>query len=314
MIGAARRPSAADQLESLRDDARQRLAAQRRIEDVRGDLGIERDAAGRRRRPGSVARSAPTRSCFTSWPTSGLPRASSSRRARRDRLGPSRRPPVRRRPRRAERSPRRGRGSSRHTPTPALAARPASGRPSTSSRPIESFGAWVGDRRGERVPRDRRRHGSRTSPAARGRHAPLPRRVRRLPAPRPTAVEVHGQLQSARPAPAASARSRRRPPAVAARCAAPALGPTGDLRRRDRAALRPRAARAVASPRRPARQPLDQRAELVLAEQPQDLVAVVVAELGRVQVELTGRSRTIRTGRATGRRPSPRSGRAASRA
>ena len=48
-----------------------------------------------------------------------------------------------------------------------------------------------------------------------------------------------------------------------------------------------------------ARQPLDQRAELVLAEEPQDLLPVVVAEPRRLEVELdrAGPARTVTSSR-----------------
>ena len=93
-------------------------------------------------------------------------------------------------------------------------------------------------------------------------------------------IEVERQLQ-----PAALRWRRDRP------CRAPAgrARGTGDARRRDRAVGRHAPQRLGGVARRLAghrRQALDQRAELVLAEQPDDRLAVVVAEPRRLEVEL----------------------------
>ena len=84
-------------------------------------------------------------------------------------------------------------------------------------------------------------------------------------------------------------RVRRAPAGAPGPAGTPALGPSGHARRRHVAALGHGSQAlcpllgALAGHRR---QALDERAELVLAEQPHDGVAVVVAEAGRLQVDL----------------------------
>ena len=274
------------EVELLGDDVGDGLAAQRGVEDVRGDLGVEGDRRRRARRGRRAMRA--TSSGLTSWPTTGTVEPLEQAAQRRPR---PRRPRPRRSGRRvpatakASGEPRRGRGSSSSSPTPTAGWAASHG----SSAAIRVAGVdldprRVRDRRGERGrqvarvdSRPRRRVGvgagrGRVGRAGGGRGAagrdtaskssdswsPPPSRRRRGPA---------GPTPSRPAAPA-----RRRAPPAPSRSVADA-----------RAAPRPRRPARLAGHRR---QALDQRPELVLAEQPDDRLAVVVAEPRRLEVEL----------------------------
>ena len=205
-------------------------------------------------------------------------RSSRRRRASRPRARRRRRRGRRRRRRRAPAAcPRRGRGSSATSATPTAGWAASHG--SSSSMPVRAADldpARVDDRGGERASAGRRpaRTARRAAAVARRRRRRSRGRRRRR-----DRVEVEPELELA----ARRAARTRRP-------GAPAVGPPGDPRRRERsrsrrrrAAARDRCSARLAGHRR---QPLDQRPELVLAEQPDDRVAVVVAEPGRLEVEL----------------------------
>ena len=216
---------------------------------------------------------------MTSWPTSGV-----RERVRGDGAGrrrPRARPPRRRdRPvpatARASGVPRRGRGSSseegnadrRLGRQPGLEVGDAIG--TTDLDP-----AGVEDRRGQRG----REVGCRLEPAVLGRLAA--RAARRLPGSRPPRPRRSRGGAGARHC--RRARRGRRP------ARAPAVRPAGDAGRRHVAALGHRSQAVgplLGGLARHRRQALDERPELVLAEQPDDGVAVVVAEARRLEVEL----------------------------
>ena len=67
-----------DEVQPLRDDVGDLLGPQRRVDEVGGDLGVERH---RQRRRVRLLREPAVSSGLTSWPTSGIPSASSSRRS-----------------------------------------------------------------------------------------------------------------------------------------------------------------------------------------------------------------------------------------
>ena len=215
---------------------------------------------------------------FASCATIGRFRASTSAPQRRR---PPRRPCPRRRARRAPATanawavPRRGRGSSKtiDAPTVDWLGEP---RRRASARPRH---------RGSRSGRGRR--SSRRAPTAgrRTRTGPARRRPggRRTPARAPglrDGVEVERELEAL----AAERAGADRPAGAPARRAAPCrpAPPRPCRSSRPRAAPGSSSTAVLAGHRR---QPLDQRPELVLAEEPDDRVAVVVAEPGGLEVE-----------------------------
>ena len=263
-----------DLVELLGDDVGDRLAAQRGVEDVGGDLGVERDRQRLRRR--DPRRSAATRTGLTSWPTSGMPSRSSRRAQRVRRLGALGRDDAtvgaghRERERRPAPRPRIVLEQRRRRPR---AGRRATARARRSrSAPTHLDPARIDDRGGQRR---RQVVGRLEGPI---RRPSVRRRCR-------SACGVAGDRRSKSSRSCSSPLSGR----ADGPAGAPALGPAGDLRRRarsrsattDRRRLRPLLG-DLAGHRR---QPLDERPELVLAEQPDDRVAVVVAEAGGLEVE-----------------------------
>ena len=264
-----------DLVEVLGDDVGDRLAAQRRVQDVRGDLGVERD----RRHLGVVVLAEP-------GDEDRLDLVADERQAERlDEV--------------AQRG--RGLGAIRgHDAAVRGGDRERERRPAPGSRVVgderrtdEGLGgepraevldpvgaadldpARVDDRRRERRGQvaDRLDRGRLTVAIASGRGAAVASRR----AWRVHRVEIEAELELAALGPRAGPGG------------APAIRPADDPGRRHVAAVdhrleavRPLLGR-LAGHRREA---LDQRPELVLAEQPDDRVAVVVAEPGRLEVDL----------------------------
>ena len=268
-----------DQVELLGDDVGDRLAAQRRVEDVRGDLGVEGD---RRRRgvgvvgdPGDEQRldlvtdhrdlepiEQPAQRAASSGPSTATVRPSVPATAR------------------ASGEPRRGRGSSSRSPTPTAGCAASQGSRAAIRSPAGPRSA-TGRRSRPPAPSAGRPAGRPVGAEPRGCRGRPARPVRRAvvgSADRADRVEIERQLE-----PAAL---RRRPTGRAGPTRRP--GGAGDARRRhrtvgrDAAQSRGRVAGRLAGHRR---QALDERAELVLAEEPDDRLAVVVAEPRRLEVE-----------------------------
>ena len=249
------------------------------------------------RAAGSSANRA-TRSGFTSWATSGRSRA-----ARRGDGGGPRRPGLRprpsARPARRRRAPGRSRraaaGRRGRAPRRRPAGRRATARarrspspPTSSIRPPGSAIAAASARRQVARP-------ARPGPRGRARRlvgpGPLGRRRRRRrltaapsmapkssdswrPVPSPTSEPPPARDPPRAPPAGAGPQPVGRPATWAARIGSSRVGRPERLDR----LLGPLAAER--------RQPLDERPELVLAEQPDDLLAVVVAEPGGLEVEL----------------------------
>ena len=265
-----------DLVEVLRHDVGDGLAAQGGVEDVGRDLRVDGDRQGLASRSSA---NAATRTGLTSCPTSGTRSRSSRRRRAVAASGPSAatiRPstPV---TARASGVPRRGRGSSwtRAIPTCGWSA-------SHGSRSAMRSGPWTSMRPGSWMAWasavGRSSAGSKVRSVASPPAGPASVAVGRAG----DGVEVEPELELAARRRGAADRSAR----------APAVGPpTGDARRGHVAALddRPELRRAflgaLAGHRR---QALDERPELVLAEQADDGVAVVVAETGRLEIEVDG--------------------------
>ena len=216
---------------------------------------------------------------MTSWPTSGVPSRSSRRRSASAASGAVGRddPAVRRR-----RRP--GRAASRAA---------VADRRRASATPTAGWAASHGSRSAIRsAPRTSMRPGStiaaaravgRSSAGSNGRRLGARRRVGR---PRPAAVAAPATASK-------SSRSWSSPPGGPRRGVAPA-GPQPSGRPATRAAGHVAALDDGPEPLGALlgglaghrRQALDERPELVLAEQPDDRVAVVVAEAGRLEVDL----------------------------
>ena len=257
------------------------LAAQRGVEHVRGDLRVEGD--GGRGRVEVVADPGDQQRLDLVCDDRDRRAARAGAAARAASCGPSTamvRPSA---PARASATgdPRRGRGSSRSSPTPTAACAASQG--SSAAIPLPRSGPRSAtDRRSRRPARPGGRPAPRrwSGPAgSRRRRAPPLRRSRRCGRAR-HGIEIERQLESA-----AFRRRRdrsRRPPAGRARGPGDAgrgHGPVG----RDAAQGLGRVPGRLAGHRR---QALDQRAELVLAEEADHGLAVVVAEPRRLEVEL----------------------------
>ena len=207
---------------------------------------------------------------LTSCPTSGVARRSSRRRRASDASGPSAATARPSPPTTASASgvPRRGRGSSLTSDTPTAAWSRSHGSsssirsaPCTSIRPGSTIAAASA--------------AGRSSAGSNGRSAdrrcgPIGRRL-------PDGIEVQPQLEL------------RAGLAAGAASGSPALGSPGDAGRGDVTALGDGSERLdplLGRLARHRRQPLDQRPELVFAEQPDDGVAVVVGQPRRLEVDL----------------------------
>ena len=173
-----------DEVEPLGDDVGDRLRAERGVEDVRGDLGVEVDAASPARRASAANRA--TRIGLASCATIGRSRASTS--------APERRRPPRRPARDdAAVAPGDGERLRRAAPRPRvvehdrgadgrLAREPRRRAPGTSRGIDDLDPAGVGDRRAERRRAGRRIATGVAGPPARAAVAPVAPRRRRAPA------------------------------------------------------------------------------------------------------------------------------------
>ncbi len=281
------------EVEALRDDVRDLLGAQRRVDEVRGDLGVERDdERGRVAVLGEVRGEDRLDLVADERGVDRLEQvAQGDRRVRaigrddssvlpgdgeRER-GPGERPRVVHDQPDADRR---------------LGAQPRlEGGHAVRAHDLDP--RRVVDRRRERGRQVARHHGDVVRSRLGGcgpaiavrRHGHGRRRRRRLPAADP--VEVERQLELAR-------RAVRRPavPATAAagvRATRPLARPTADaLRRREArlAQLAHRGDRVLGTLARERRQPVDERPELVLAEQPHDGLAVVLPHPPALEIQL----------------------------
>ena len=266
-----------DEVELLGHDVGDGLAAQRGVEDVRGDLGVEGDGC----RGGVQVVGDPGHEKRLDLVTDD--------RRREPIEEPAQRRGVVRTLDRDRPAVRAGDGECqrRSAPRPRVVEQEADpdrglrGEPRLQGRDgvarVDLDARRVGDRRGQRASAGRRRRRPAPWP---GRSPRRPRSRRRRRAARATGVEVERQLEAAalrRWTDRSGGAPARRP------------GGTGDARRRhgsvrgDAAQRLGGVARGLAGHRR---QALDQRAELVLAEEPDDGLAVVVAEARGLEVEL----------------------------
>ena len=235
-----------DEVELLGDDVGDRLAAQRRVEDVGRDLGVEGDRRRVARR--GRRRSAATSSGLTSWPTSGIAEldrgaGGASPRRRGPRPRPRARPCRRARAPAASRAAVAGRRAASPTPTAGWAASHGS-RAAIRSPRVDLDARRVGDRRGERAPAGR--------PAASRRRAPRTRRRRVVglgpAADRPTGRPSAAAAGRARPRRSRATAGARRPRPAAAPVA-PSPSPTAAPLRRPAPPAPTRRSRRRAGPR-----------------------------------------------------------------
>ncbi len=230
-----------------------------------------------------------TSSGLTSWPTTGVPTLARRRRSAATSAAPSTatvRPSV---PARASARgvPRRGRGSSRSSPAPDRRLR---GQPRLEGGDpvagVDLDPGRVGDGGGQRGRQVLGRVGRSASDVRLGTVGPSASAV--------VAVVEPGGVAAGRATASKSSESWSPPPSAGGRAGRAEPQPDGRADPATRAAgTEPSVADAAQRLGRVAgrlaghrRQALDERAELVLAEQPDDRLAVVVAEPGRLEVEL----------------------------